>query len=112
MVPWQRLALGVMSGDMTVPALSNADDMVLKAPSGDELQDLITRCEAYAREYDIMHTTIKTEYTVVPPKKFKVQYVWTALLNNELLQFVDSFIYLWNVLSNHSYYHHCLFFII
>ena len=57
MVLWQRLALGVMSGDMTVPALSNADDMVLKAPSGDALQDLITRCEAYAREYDIMHTT-------------------------------------------------------
>ncbi|MPC83680.1 hypothetical protein E2C01_078395 [Portunus trituberculatus] len=45
----------------------------------------------YTREHDIMYNTTKTDCIVVPPKNSKVQYVQAALLNNEPLQFVDSF---------------------
>ena len=74
---------------------------MLLAPSTDNVQDLINVCQVYAAKHDIVYNTTKTECTVVPPTRSKVNHPESAQYSGRALTFVDKFTYLGHVLSHY-----------
>ena len=51
---------------------SYADDMVILAPSMKALRKLISTCELYAIENDIIYNVKKTEYMIFKPSSMRI----------------------------------------
>ena len=82
-----------------VNSLSNADDMVLLAPTVTALQTLLEVCRAYAGPLDIVYNTTKTVCMLVRPKQSQGRYSTRVTLGNEELSFVQEFRYLGHVMT-------------
>ena len=64
----QATGVGFYVGGAWVNSLSNADDMMLLAPTVTALQTLLEVCRAYAGPHDIVYNTTKTVWMQVWPK--------------------------------------------
>ncbi|XP_075984930.1 uncharacterized protein LOC142982353 [Anticarsia gemmatalis] len=94
-----RTPVGLRLGDRYVNNLSYADDMVLLSPSIKGLRRLLSICETYAREHDLVYNAKKTELLVfrsgrgpqnVPP-------VW---IGGQVVAVVERFKYLGHILTS------------
>ncbi len=66
---------GCNFGGMYVNHFSYADDMVILSPSASGLQKLLNICASYATKPDIIYNVKKTQCTVIPSTKFKLQII-------------------------------------
>ncbi len=104
---------GIFSG-----ALGYADDLVILAPSLYALRSMISICEKYAKDYDILYNAKKSKlicFNVENPKTI------TITLCNKPVEIVDNVIYLGNfigvdvcnrnvesIVQNFWYKHNCM----
>ena len=80
-------------------SLSNADDMVLLAPTVTPLQTLLEVCRAYAGPHNIVYNTTKIVCMLIRPKQSQGQYSTRVRVGNEELSFVEEFRYLGHVMT-------------
>ena len=91
---------GYELNNMNFNNLSYADDMVLLAPSLDALQKLVTICENFAKEYDILYNSKKSICMCFCPKSRKLNGNYRTTLCGEELNYAQSTTYLGCVISN------------
>ena len=97
-----RLNVGSKLGGIRVNHLSFADDIALIAPSAKGLQAILSVCEKYALDHDIVYNTSKTVCMLIRPKKLSnLKRVSLSLCGNEL-EFVEQYKYLGVLISNVS----------
>ena len=80
--------VGCYVGGAWVNSLSNADDMVLPAPTVTALQTLLKVCRSYAAPHDIVYNTTKKVCMLVRPKQLQGRYSTIVRLGNEDLSFL------------------------
>ncbi|XP_022828476.1 uncharacterized protein LOC111357912 [Spodoptera litura] len=92
-------AVGLRLGDRYVNNLSYADDMVLLSPSIKGIRKLMTICERYAREHNLVYNARKTELLVFRAGKGpqNVPPVW---IGGQRVKVVERFKYLGHVLTS------------
>ena len=77
-----------------------ADDLVLICPSAKALQKLVSICEHYGDEHDIIFHPIKTECMAIFPKSWKPNRIPNVLLYGKSLNFVNTKKYLGYMVSS------------
>ena len=85
---------------MTMNHLMYADDMTLIAPSAKGLQSLLHTCENYAIKHEIIFNSIKSMCMCVTPKCHRPSHIPSVRLNNQQLEFTDTFKYLGCIITN------------
>ena len=80
--------VGCKAGSLLVNHLAYADDMVLLAPSPLALQCLLSVCDKYSSQYDILYSTDKTYCMIFWPKKFLCKYKPDFILQNDILEYI------------------------
>ena len=79
---------------------SYADDMVILAPSMKALRKLISTCELYALENDIIYNVKKTEYMIFKPSSMRTSEFPPLYLYGKLLKLVLQTCYLGCIIVN------------
>ena len=85
---------------MTMNHLMYADDMTLIATSAKGLQSLLHTCENYAIKHEIIFNSIKSMCMCVTPKCHRPSHIPSVKLNNQQLEFTDTFKYLGCIITN------------
>jgi hypothetical protein len=70
----QRAGVGCYIGQIFTGALSNADDLVLLAPTASAMRRMLAVCEDYAAEFQVSFNADKTKWMVFTPKPRHVRY--------------------------------------
>ena len=86
--------LGCKMGGIQMNNFSYADDMVILAPSVKALRKLISTCEFYAIENDIIYNVKKTEYMIFKPSSMRISEFPPLYLYGKLLKLVSQTCYL------------------
>jgi len=92
--------IGCKVGRIFCNNLFYADDIVILAPSVSELQSLITICQVYAKDHNIMFNSSKTMCMRFSHDGKKAAKLPNIQLDCKLLQWVDSYNYLGYDISN------------
>ena len=98
--------IGCKVGRIFCNNLFYADDIVILAPSVSALKSLITICQVYAKDHNIMFNSNKTMCMRFSHDRKKAAKLPNIQLDRKLLQWVDSYTYLGydisNTCSNHD----------
>ena len=92
--------LGCKMGGIQMNNFSYADDMVILAPSMKALRKLISTCELYAIENDIIYNVKKTEYMIFKPSSMRTYEFPPLYLYGKLLKLVSQTCYLGCIIAN------------
>ena len=92
--------LGCKMGGIQMNNFSYADDMVILAPSMKALRKLISTCELYAIENDIIYNVKKTEYMIFKPSSMRTSEFPPLYLYGKLLKLVSQTCYLGCIIAN------------
>ena len=97
---------GVSVGTTTISSFMFADDVVILANSPDQLQQRITRLSAYCKCWGLSVNTEKTKVMIFDRNGFSNLHRHSAFLfENETLEVVDSYCYLYILLSSTGSFH-------
>ena len=86
--------VGCLLNGVVMNHLVYADDMVLTAPSVNALQVLLSKCEVYARDHNIIYNVKKTVCMCVRPRGYTCKVYPDVQLDGKVLNYVKSHIYL------------------
>ena len=79
-----------------------ADDVVLVSPSAAGLQTLISTCEQYAREHDVIYNATKTVVMNVLPRRYRIDQLPSFQLCGRELNYVEEYKYLGHYITSKS----------
>jgi len=87
---------GLQIGGRMIANLRYADDIILLATSEAELQELVDRLDRVSRKYSLLINVDKTKVMASDGKACSI------LIQNELLEQVDTFPYLGSLITEHG----------
>ena len=94
------LPIGCVLGDLTINHLMYADDLVLISPSTRGLFRLISECQRYGIEFDILYNPLKSAVMFFKPKYMSKIKMPVFRMNNENINVVSEYTYLGHILSD------------
>ena len=96
----KKSGTGCVVGNSYVGAISYADDLVLLAPTHRGVSRMITECELFADEYDIMFNAKKSKYMVFSGRYCNDVHKNDIFVNGAKVEMVDSADHLGHRLSS------------
>ena len=99
-----KCGVGCFIGNYFVGALAYADDIVLIAPTPGAMRKLLSVCDDFASEYDIVFNASKSKFVVIVP--FKNSYLCSILfkckffIGGNPVEFVESFAHLGHIINS------------
>ena len=94
------LPIGCKLGELTINHLMYADDLVLISPSTRGLFRLLSECQQYGIEFDILYNPLKSAVMFYKPKFMSKIEMPVFKLNNEDIKVVHEYSYLGHILSD------------
>ncbi len=85
-------------GNYLVGCLAYTDDLTLIAPSRKALQTMISICEGYAADYDVIFNGAKSQFVIFKGKACQATDCQTVV-NNEILNNITSTVHLGHRIS-------------
>jgi hypothetical protein len=102
-----RLSLsgvGCYIGMTFVGALAYADDIVLSAPAPNATRKLLTICDDFAAQYDIVFNADKSKFLVIIPHKRRFLYAdmckCSFLINDKIIENVNHYSHLGHIINS------------
>ena len=95
-----NVKIGCCINDVSFNHLMYADDTVLLAPSAKGLQRLISLCEQYATDCDIIFNVKKSKYMCISSKECSTINVPKVFLNGNCIELVSKYKYLGLMICN------------
>ena len=92
--------VGCSFNGMIINHLYYADDLVLIAPSSNEMQKLVTECESFANKYWLKFNEMKSVLLFFKPVSFKLNPFLTICLNGVPIPIETSCRYLGHIITN------------
>ena len=86
--------VGCRVGSIIVNHLAYADDMVVLAPSPSALRTLLSICDMYSSQHDILYSNEKTLCMIFWPKRYKFRNEPRFTLQQKTLAYTSEFKYL------------------
>ena len=99
-----KCGVGCFIGNFFVGALAYADDIVLIAPTPGAMRKLLSVCDDFASEFDIVFNASKSKFLVIVP--YKKHYLNDILLKCKFsiggnpVEFVESFAHLGHIINS------------
>jgi len=93
-VTLNKLKVGCHVNNSNLNHLMYADDLAIVSPSARALQILLSHCDEYAKDNDIIFSTKKSVCMCVQPKSFTGFIRHKMTLSNSKLEYVESYNYL------------------
>jgi hypothetical protein len=98
----EQSRVGCFMGKFFVGALAYADDLTLLAPTPRSLRRLLTICEEYASEFDIIFNGAKSKCLFITPSNYNVHAFGSNpifTINGQVIEYVNQYPHLGHIIS-------------